>query len=130
DEHLYDRLKQRLQTEDELTRAIVEDQFVLHYQPRVDAVSGKMIGMEVLVRWMHPRWGLVAPNEFIPLAETSGAIVPLGQLILEKACGQMAAWRKQGEMVVPMSVNISTRQFNAGGLDRMLASLLQRYKLP
>lgn len=130
DEHLYDRLKQRLQTEDELTRAIVEDQFVLHYQPRVETVSGKLTGMEVLVRWNHPRWGLVAPSEFIPLAETSGAIVPLGQLVLEKACLQMARWRKQGEPVVPVSINISARQFNAGGVDRLLASLLDKHQLP
>lgn len=130
DEHLYDRLKQRLQTEDELTRAIVEDQFVLHYQPRVEAVSGKLTGMEVLVRWNHPRWGIVAPSEFIPVAESSGAILPLGQLILEKACTQMSLWCKQGEPVVPLSINISARQFNAGGVDRMLGSLLERHQLP
>ena len=130
DEHLYDRLKQRLQTEDELTRAIVEDQFVLHYQPRVEAISGKLIGLEVLVRWNHPRWGLVSPSEFIPLAENSGAIIPLGQLILEKACRQMAEWRAQGDAVVPISVNISARQFNAGGVDRLIASYLDKYELP
>jgi diguanylate cyclase (GGDEF)-like protein len=130
DENLYDRLRQRLQTEDELTQAIRENQFVLHYQPRVESLSGRIAGMEVLVRWNHPRWGLVAPGEFIPLAESSGAIVPLGQIVLEKACEQMAQWRARGEPVVPVSINISARQFNAGGIDGLLSSLLKKHALP
>lgn len=130
DENLYDRLRQRLQTEDELTQAIREDQFVLHYQPRVESLSGRIAGMEVLVRWNHPRWGLVMPGEFIPLAESSGAIVPLGQIVLEKACEQMAHWRTRGEPLVPVSVNISARQFNAGGIDGLLSSLLKKHALP
>jgi diguanylate cyclase (GGDEF)-like protein len=130
DENLYERLRQRLQTEDELTQAIQEDQFVLHYQPRVESLSGRIAGMEVLVRWNHPRWGLVQPGEFIPLAESSGAIVPLGQIVLEKAFEQVAQWRARGEPVVPVSINVSARQFNAGGIDGLLSSLLKKYALP
>jgi EAL domain-containing protein (putative c-di-GMP-specific phosphodiesterase class I) len=129
DDQLYARLKQRLETENELGRAIIEDQFIIHYQPRVDAFSGKLVGLEALVRWQHPQRGLVPPLEFISLAESTGAIVPLGALVLKKVFAQLATWKRDGEIAVPVSVNVSPRQFNEGRIDRLIAELLAEYGL-
>ncbi|MGV3742606.1 MAG: putative bifunctional diguanylate cyclase/phosphodiesterase, partial [Burkholderiaceae bacterium] len=129
DDQLYDRLQYRLKTEDELTKAISLDQFVVHYQPRVHAGSGELAGLEALVRWKHPQRGIVMPGEFIPLAESTGAIISIGAAVLEKVCAQLAAWQARNVEVVPVSVNISARQFNAGRIDRLIAFLLDKYGL-
>jgi diguanylate cyclase (GGDEF)-like protein len=129
DDQLYERLRHRLQTEDELAKAITHDQFVIYYQPRVHARSGEIAGLEALVRWKHPQRGIVLPGEFIPLAETTGAIISIGAIVIEKACAQLAAWKAHGVQVVPVSVNISARQFNAGNIDRLIASTLEKHGL-
>jgi diguanylate cyclase (GGDEF)-like protein len=129
DDQLYERLRYRLRTEDELTEAITDDQFLIYYQPRVHAHSGELAGLEALVRWKHPQRGIVLPGEFIPLAETTGAIISIGATVIEKVCAQLAEWQAQGVAVVPVSVNISARQFNAGNIDRLIASMLEKHGL-
>jgi EAL domain-containing protein (putative c-di-GMP-specific phosphodiesterase class I) len=94
-----------------LRSALQEQQFVLHYQPQVDA-AGRVIGAEALVRWEHPQRGCVSPADFIPVAEESGLIVPLGSWVLETACRQLAAWAAEPALsLLVMAVNVSARQF-------------------
>ncbi|HWT71567.1 MAG TPA: EAL domain-containing protein [Oxalicibacterium sp.] len=130
DQHLYDKIKLRLDTEQELLQAIRDDQFVVHYQPRVDAHSGVMIGMEALIRWQHPSRGLLAPQHFIGLAEENGMINAIGEIVLEKVCAQLAAWRSQGIHPTPVSVNVSAHQFNENRVREQIASRLAHYDIP
>jgi diguanylate cyclase (GGDEF)-like protein len=102
---------ERLRLEAELRRAVERDQFSLHYQPKVDLESGQITGVEALVRWKHPQLGLVSPAQFIPLAEETGLIVPIGRSVLREACAQNMAWQNGGLRPVSMAVNLSPRQF-------------------
>lgn len=129
-DELYQRIRSRLDSEEELAQAIVVDQFEMHYQPRVNASSGEISGLEALARWNHPVRGRVSPVEFIAIAESTGSIVQLGKLILDKVFEQIAKWRADGEPVVPVSINISPRQLDAGELDSYIGSLLSRYGIP
>jgi diguanylate cyclase (GGDEF)-like protein/PAS domain S-box-containing protein len=95
--------------------ALAEDQFILHYQPVVDAVSGRIRSTEALVRWRHPTLGMISPGEFIPLAEQTGQIIPLGRWILRQACREMARFNLDRERALPVAVNISSLQFNREG---------------
>ena len=108
-----------------LREAVVHQQFVLHYQPQVQG-EGRITGAEVLVRWMHPERGMVSPAEFIPLAEDTGLILPLGQWVLETACAQLAAWAEHPQFRhLTVSVNVSERQFQeAEFVDQILRVLV------
>ena len=124
---LYEKLKLRVEMEHALEKAIDEDQFVLYYQPRVNTATGKMTSMEALIRWVRPGHGLVSPAEFIPLAEANGMILRLGDIVMNKACAQIAAWKAQLLPVVPISINVSAKQFSAGSLPQKLADSLSKY---
>jgi diguanylate cyclase (GGDEF)-like protein/PAS domain S-box-containing protein len=119
----------RLRMESGLRRALTRDEFRLHYQPVVNLATGYMVGMEALVRWEHPQRGLVAPGEFIPLAEETGLIVPIGEWVLRAACEQNRKWQQQGYGPLRVSVNLSPRQFTAG-LVGLVARVLQETGLP
>jgi len=101
----------RLTLENELRAALEKNQLVVHYQPKVDVGSGRVVGMEALVRWQHPQRGLVAPSEFIPFAEETGLIVPLGAWVLKEACRQNREWQRRGFGDTVVAVNISGVQF-------------------
>ena len=120
-------LKSRAQLKHQLREAIDSDQFVLHYQPRVDTRSGELLSMEALLRWRHPQLGMVPPGEFIPQAESSGLILQIGALVIDKACAQIAAWQRQQAPVVPVSINVSPRQFAHGAVKQQLAAALERH---
>lgn len=130
DQHLFAGIQQRLETERQLVQAIEADQFVVHYQPRVHVRSGALVGMEALIRWVHPERALVYPSEFIPIAESSTLILQLGELVMEKVCRQLAQWRAQGLPIVPVSVNASAKQFNEGKVKGLCVSALARHDLP
>jgi EAL domain-containing protein (putative c-di-GMP-specific phosphodiesterase class I) len=115
----------RLALASQLHHALARDEFVLHYEPQVEIDSGRIVGVEALVRWNAPQ-GLMMPNSFIPLAEETGLIVPLGQWVLRAACEQARAWREQGLPVVPVSVNLSRRQLVHGDIAADIAELLDR----
>jgi diguanylate cyclase (GGDEF)-like protein len=119
------RLVLRLNREAELKQAIVRGELVLHYQPKVNSTSGEITSMEALVRWRHPTMGLIAPNDFIPMAERTGLIVPLGAEVVRMACEQLALWKAQELCIVPVSVNVSAQQIDTGTVSAMLAGALK-----
>jgi diguanylate cyclase (GGDEF)-like protein len=120
----------QLQTMQDLRLALERKQFCLHYQPKTNAASGNLIGAEALLRWQHPTRGLVGPNEFIPLAEKSGLIVPIGEWVLDEACCQMRVWYEAGHRDWKIAVNLSAMQFMHEHLVEMVARTLQRHLLP
>jgi diguanylate cyclase (GGDEF)-like protein/PAS domain S-box-containing protein len=117
--------------EADLREAVQKQQFLLHYQPQVVG-AGRITGVEALVRWQHPRRGMVSPAEFIPLAEKNGLILPIGQWVLDTACAQLAAWAQQPLMAhLTMAVNVSARQFlQTDFVDRVLATLASTQATP
>ncbi len=121
------RARSRLEMEAELRTAIDEEQFELHYQPIIELASGGIVGFEALARWRHPERGLVQPNDFIPLAEASGLIVPLGRLVTESACRQLRAllYGTPGLGTLTMSVNVSPRQAVEPGFAAEIAEILR-----
>jgi diguanylate cyclase (GGDEF)-like protein/PAS domain S-box-containing protein len=102
---------QRLAIESSLRRGLRQSEFLLHYQPQIDLASGAMIGAEALIRWQIPEHGLVSPGQFVPIAEESGLIVPIGRWVLREACRQVQAWLDSGLQAVPVAVNISSIEF-------------------
>ena len=123
--HLSERLTFRRNIEADLRNAIANDEFVLHYQPRVDALTGEIRSMEALLRWVHPTRGMVPPLDFIALAEETGQIVPIGAIVIRKVCEQIAQWKVQGLEPVPVSLNVSPRQFSHGNLHTLLESAMR-----
>jgi diguanylate cyclase (GGDEF)-like protein/PAS domain S-box-containing protein len=114
----------RMQLETDLRRALTRNEFVLFYQPQVDTASGELRGFEALLRWWHPERGLLSPAEFIPVAEESGVIVPIGAWVLRTATAQMAEWRRHGLPAVRLSINVSARQLeSADFVDSILAAV-------
>ena len=111
--------------ENDLRRAILCDEFVLHYQPQVDLDTGKMIAMEALLRWNHPIRGIVAPSEFIMLAEETGLIVQIGEWVLRTACMQAKSWQNMGMEQLRIAVNLSPRQFHKQDLARVVMEALE-----
>lgn len=120
----------KLTMENDLRRALESrDQFVLHYQPQVDVDLDKIVGMEVLVRWLHPEQGLVPPSEFIPLAEETGMIIPITELVFERACRQFSQWQKMGFNDVKMAINFSPKDIERSDFVRMVKSGLEQHRL-
>ena len=119
------RAKARLTLEADLRRALEREELSLHYQPQVDLVSGRIVGLEALVRWQHPERGMVPPDEFIPLAEESGLVVPLGDWVLRATCHQIKAWSDIGLAPRQTAVNISAVQLNRGHLVKSVKDALQ-----
>lgn len=119
------RIEERLALENALWHALERQQFLLHYQPQVEIASGRIVGVEALVRWRHPERGIILPSEFIPLAEETGLIVPLGEWVLRTACRQNRAWQEAGLPPVRISVNLSARQFQERGFIRRVECVLR-----
>ena len=122
--------KERLDLDHKLHYALERKEFVLHYQPIVDVKTGKIVKMETLVRWRHPKIGLVAPDIFIPIAEENGAIVGIGKWVLEQACIQNSLWHKMGMTSLHISVNLSARQFQQHNIVSTITDILAKTKLP
>jgi EAL domain-containing protein (putative c-di-GMP-specific phosphodiesterase class I) len=118
------RAVERLSLETRLRRAITDGQLVLHYQPQISLITGASVGVEALVRWNDPERGMVHPSAFIPLAEESRLILPLGEWVLHTACAQMRAWRDAGIDLPLMSVNISLRQFQQNDIVKTVRRVL------
>jgi diguanylate cyclase (GGDEF)-like protein len=123
-----DAMLRRYELQDELKRGIGLDQLVLHYQPQVDAL-GRLSGVEALARWRHPDRGLLAPDQFIPIAEESGLIVPLGLKVMEMACADLVTAREAGVRLPYVSVNVSPLQLSDPGLESTLLATIGRHGL-
>ena len=121
--------QRRLALETSLRRAVDRGEFALHYQPKIDLSSGAVVGAEALIRWHHPEQGMVSPMEFIPLAERTGLIIPIGRWVLERACADMRAWRDQGLLSFPVAVNLSPRELAQKHLARDVVATLARHGL-
>jgi diguanylate cyclase (GGDEF)-like protein/PAS domain S-box-containing protein len=113
-----------LTMESDLHLALDAKQFFLVYQPQMEIASGRITGMEALIRWRHPKRGLVPPAQFIPVAESCGLIVPIGEWVLRAACSQIKEWQKEGCRVVPLSVNVSALQFRQEGFCTLIGTVL------
>ncbi|MNS38763.1 Phytochrome-like protein cph2 [compost metagenome] len=118
------QVQSRLKLENDLRKGIERQEFFLEFQPQIHLDTGKIVGMEALVRWNHPHRGLISPAEFIPLAEESGLIVPLGDWVLRTACIQNKNWQIQGYEPICISVNLSMRQFRQSHLSEHIGDLL------
>lgn len=114
----------RLKLENNLRKALEKGELFLHYQPRVDLGQNSFVGMEALLRWQNNEWGSISPEEFIPLAEETGLIVPLGEWALRQACAQTKAWQDEGLPVQCIAVNLSARQFAQKNLAELVAQVL------
>jgi diguanylate cyclase (GGDEF)-like protein len=120
---------EQLQLLQELRAAVERHEMVLHYQPKFDALTSSLVGVEALLRWQHPVHGLLSPDQFIPLAEKSGLIVSLGEWVLNEAGRQMGEWRAQGHAAENVAVNLSPLQFSHRGLIQLVREVLERYSL-
>ncbi|MDQ2822154.1 MAG: EAL domain-containing protein [Pseudomonadota bacterium] len=120
----------RMQLKQQLADAIDANALVLHYQPRVEPRTGQLRSMEALLRWHDPVLGHVSPAQFIPVAETNGLILRIGELVIEQACRQIAAWRHAGLEPVPVSINISPKQFRRRGLAQQVGAALALHRVP
>ena len=119
-----------LELENALRRALERQQLSLHYQPQVDTSTGRVLGVEALLRWQHPQLGAISPAEFIPVAENSGLIWPIGEWVLQTAAHQLKQWRNKGLLQLTMAVNLSARQFHQPQLADMVRRVLQRTDVP
>jgi diguanylate cyclase (GGDEF)-like protein/PAS domain S-box-containing protein len=119
-----------MELETALRGALERDELVLYYQPQVDTWSGKVTGAEALLRWQRQGFGLVPPGQFIPLAEKTGLILPIGRWVIDSACRQIREWLDEGLQVVRVAVNVSAKQFRVGDLENVLEQALSRYGVP
>jgi diguanylate cyclase (GGDEF)-like protein/PAS domain S-box-containing protein len=122
---VHERIRKRIELEASLRLAIERGEFELHYQPQVGLKTGRIVGVEALVRWRHPERGLIPPGQFIPFAEETGLIVPLGAWVLNRACAQNKAWQDAGLSPIPISVNMSAKQCEQDDVDRVVLRALQ-----
>ena len=118
------RIVETMDLEADLRHAVEREELILHFQPKIDVASGEIVGSEALVRWQHPQRGMVSPGAFIPLAEETGLIEPIGEWVLREACRRNKAFQEEGLSAITVSVNISARQFRNKGLAGMVADIL------
>lgn len=124
------KVQKRLTIESELRRAIDRNELTLHYQPRIDTRDQRCVGVEALVRWQHPERGMIPPGDFIPVAEESGLIVPLGEWVMNEACQAAQRWQQAGCDPIRIAVNVSSKQFRRGNLLGLVESTLDKTGLP
>ncbi len=124
-----ERALQRVQMEAALRRALERKEFLLHYQPKVDLKTGKICGLEALLRWRHPEKGVVLPGEFVPILEDAGLIVQVGEWAIREVCAQINAWRDASFSVPPVTVNLSARQFQQKDLESTVRRILRETRV-
>jgi diguanylate cyclase (GGDEF)-like protein len=130
DKAMNERALDYLRMETRLRRAIERNEFALHYQPRIDVASGRIVGAEGLIRWQHPERGLLQPAEFIPLVEQAGLVISIGEWAIETACRQAARWQRMGVRPVPVAVNLASTHLREKGLPALVARTLQKHGVP
>ena len=125
DEQMNIEAVEHLSLRNGLRRALDHGELVLHYQPQINLHSGKVVGCEALIRWRHPELGMMAPGRFIPIAEESRLIIPIGEWVLQEACRQAVQWRREGLPPLTVAVNLSAVQFKRGDLEQTVISALE-----
>jgi diguanylate cyclase (GGDEF)-like protein len=130
DSSMHDDVRRRVETELALRHAMDRHQFQLHYQPIVDLETRDVVGVEALLRWAHPGMGMVAPLDFIPVAEETGLIVEIGEWVVSEALRQLSVWRREGHLDLWVSVNVSARQLRDERLIEHVTGELHRYGVP
>lgn len=123
--HMQEDARERFVLENSLRRAVENNELILFYQPQYDMTGQRMVGAEALIRWQHPQLGMVSPGKFIPVAEESGLVVPIGSWVLETACRQIKSWQQAGLPVVMVAVNVSALQFRKAGFVDFVATTLR-----
>lgn len=123
------RIVEKLEMSNSLRRALERNEFSIYYQPQIDLQSGKIVGLEALVRWTHPTMGAVPPGKFIPIAEETGLIMSIGEWVLRTACSQNKKWQDAGYPLLCVAVNLSARQFQQQDLVEMIQGIMQEYHL-
>lgn len=116
---------ERFEREAELRQALMRGEFFLHYQPQLNLSDGRLISVEALIRWKHPTKGIILPINFIPLAEETGLIIPIGEWVLRTACKQNKAWQNMGLPRISIAVNITTKQFRLYNFKQMISNILE-----
>lgn len=129
-EDMNTQVVKRLTLENDLRLAIEREEFFLVYQPQMEISSGRIIGLEALIRWQHPKLGLVPPDKFIPITEKTGLILPIGEWVLKTACSQARKWLDDGIYTMPVAVNVSAVQFCQEGFCELIKNVLQETCLP
>ena len=130
-EHAMSAVRQdHLALVEDLITALEQDQFQMYYQPRINTVTGHLVGMEALIRWISPTRGFVAPDQFIPIAENTDLILQIGEVVANKVAKQIRQWIDADIKVVPISVNVSAKQFNTGNVSELFKACLHRFDLP
>ncbi len=120
-----ERQVNKISLERDLDKALEREELRVHYQAKVDLISGQIVGAEALLRWQHPQRGMVSPVDFIPLAEGSGVIVPIGNWVLHQVCSQLAQWQSKNLAPVPIAVNVSAKQFTHGDLFSIVSDCIR-----
>jgi diguanylate cyclase (GGDEF)-like protein/PAS domain S-box-containing protein len=128
-QEMNDRVVERHSLEADLWRAVAGREFVLHYQPKVNLETGAITGAEALIRWLHPQRGLLFPGQFVPIAEESGLIVPIGRWVLREACRQLRSWLDAGIRPVPVAINISAVEFRSKDFLEGVRDILKETRL-
>jgi diguanylate cyclase (GGDEF)-like protein len=126
----HERSVDRLELEADLRHAAEKGELRIHYQPKLDMATGRIAGVEALLRWQHPRWGLMLPEKFIGLAEETGLIVPIGYWTVDAVCRQALSWIAKGHAAIPVAVNLSARQFRQDDLAERLGAILKATGYP
>jgi diguanylate cyclase (GGDEF)-like protein/PAS domain S-box-containing protein len=124
------RARERLHMETLLRHAVERDEFVLHYQPRIELATGRIVGAEALIRWQHPERGLLPPKEFIPLAEEAHLVIPIAEWVIGAVCKQISAWQASGLRAIPVAVNLAAPHLRERALPELVERVLREHALP